>query len=56
MNRAAESILNDSRLDKLKKIAEETIESKHGIYDREIDLQKKKVFINSIPILKMKFL
>ena len=54
MNRAAESILNDSRLDKLKKIAEETIEKKHGIYDREIDLQKKKVFINSIPIFKDK--
>lgn len=54
MNRAAEAMLKDSRLDKLKEFAEETMEYGHGIYDREINLQNKKVFINSIPIFKDK--
>ena len=55
MNKAAEGILKDnSRLDKLKEFSRETMESGHGIYDREINLQNKKVFINSIPIFRDK--
>jgi two-component system CitB family sensor kinase len=52
MNRAAEEMLTNSKIDKLLNFAKETIDSGHGIYDREINLQNKKVFINSIPIFR----
>lgn len=52
MNKTAENMLENSRTDKLMEFAGETIGYRHGIYDREINLQNKKVFINSIPIFK----
>ena len=52
MNKAAKTILNNSSLEKLKDLGRETLEFGEEEYDREVNLQKRKVFVNAIPVFK----